>query len=372
VGVLTVAGVAALVGALVWPWVYVRHSSAGLLEYALGLPDTTITRTLPLAGVPGLALRVFLGWGFLLILLVVGLLARSWRRRALGTGLITAGALVFMTFDAGPSSASLFKYDSVAQATLLRGAWLAQLGVMLILAAIAVVAFGPRLRPRRSEAFPAPDPPVGERAMVVVDPLARSGPRWWRRDVIVNGMAVGVLAVVTAGSVLAHSAAHPASHDHTGDLHQIMIAAPVGTPAQPADTSLALMPAGLAGDASVQNLALALLADGFVQSAVGGWTDTSTGQVVRVGMFQFDNDGKAEQARDGLIEALWRAAPNDVIANVPGVPGADAFTDASQPAPRAWSVAQRGNIVFMLAERQQPASTGASIEQLTRDQYQRL
>ncbi|GGO13299.1 hypothetical protein [Micromonospora parathelypteridis] len=379
--VLAVVGLAALLWAWSMSWVAVRPGQA-VVDRLLGNRPSTEVRTFALADLAGYWQPLCVGWGALLVLLVVAWLRPPWRFGLRLAAMLLGVVLAVGTFLPGTAAIDVsgFPLKDNPGTELLGGVWLGLLGVVLLTRAVTTL---PELStPAAPEVPPAP-PAVPADEPIATDPQtapdstpfvwqgsrrdARSAAPWWRRP----GPIVGVLAVLGVATILGvvtWRAIHSAD-EQPAALGALVVVAPADSaPTAPAaaDDRVDLgriLP--LSPDRA--NLLAEQTGDDVVHVAGTAWTRPDDA-AVSITLVQFSSSASADQFQRSYSD-LRQATPGEATP-LADVPGAAVFVGAERAG--VWAVAGRADVVVIVSVVGGPSETVPVAESLLREQYDRL
>ncbi|MFG1869965.1 hypothetical protein [Micromonospora arborensis] len=376
--VLAVVGLAALLWSWSMSWVAVRPGQA-VVDRLLGHRPPTEARTFALTDLAGYWQPLCVGWGALLVLLVVAWLRPPWR-----FGLRLAAMLLGVVLAVGtilPGTAAIdvsgFPLKDNPSTEFLGGVWLGLLGVVLLMRAVTTLPeLSTPAAPEVPPALPADEP-------ITTDPPAapdstsfvwqgsrrnvRSAAPWWRRP----GPIVGVLAVLGVATILGvvtWRAIHSVD-EQPAELSALVVAAPADsapTASAAADDRvdlgriLPLSPARA-------NLLAEQAGDDVVHVAGTAWTRPDDA-AVSITLVQFSSSASADQFQRSYAD-LQQTTPGETPP-LADVPGAAVFVGAERAG--VWAVAGRAEVVVIVSVVGGPSETVPVAESLLREQYDRL
>ncbi|MBM7491432.1 hypothetical protein JOD64_002654 [Micromonospora luteifusca] len=380
--VLAVAGLAALLWAWSMSWVAVRPGQA-VVDRLLGHRPPTEVRTFALTDLAGYWQPLCVGWGALLVLLVVAWLRPPWR-----FGLRLAAMLLGVVLAVGtllPGTAAIdvsgFPLQANPSTEFLGGVWLGLLGVALLMRAVTTLPeLSTPAAPEAPPALPA-DEPIATDPSAAPDSTpfvwqgsrrnARSAAPWWRRP----GPIVGVLTVLGVATILGvvtwraiHSVDDSVDEQPAELGALVVVAPPDSAPTAPAAADdrvdlgriLPLSPARA-------NLLAEQAGDDVVHVAGTAWTRPDDA-AVSITLVQFSSSASADQFQRSYAD-LRQATPGEATP-LADVPGAAVFVGAERAG--VWAVAGRAKVVVIVSVVGGPSETVPVVESLLRNQYDRL
>ncbi|RKN27271.1 hypothetical protein [Micromonospora musae] len=393
---LAVLALAALIGAHFLPWVAVLAGSA--LDRLFGQDPEQPLRTYRLLDLSETAVPLYVGWLMLFGAFAAGWVKPGWRRTLLRLVCLVDLAIVFLVLDIGRPAveASGLRASDYPRADIRSGALLALLGVLLVTAAVAALTAPVRARAERStsqasalrpgsvsgSAAHAPEPTVGTQAPASRPPVTTGWSArpvwvpWWRRRGPITALVLGVVvAVVAAGASVWLALHRPATpRDHSGDLREFLVTAPVGSTfnaeVQASDGQLSVSQVTQLIDAGPADVFTLL---GMRSAVMGGWVEPD-GVSVTVTLIQFSSDDDASGFLYTYGLRTQERTGSDST-EIPGLQGAHSFVDAARDDKdrvRVDGVAQRGDVVLLITEAQPGTTDVARVNTLLRSQYDRL
>lgn len=381
---LAFIGLLVLIDAQLVPWFRVRPGS--LFTLPGGQDPATVVRPYRLADLSGAATPLYVGWVVLFGLFVVAWVRAGWRRTLLRVAVAVDVVLAFVTFDLARTALGLsgFREQDYPTTEFRSGVWLAVFGAVVVTLAVAALAAPPRVR--------ADSPATPSATATVAGPpqpaVATAGTGWsarpvwvpwWRRRGPVTALVIGVAALVVVSAMVVWAALHkpPGPRDHSGDLRQLLVAAPTGsTPgSRPSGTAVELgleQAAELSGDQQLSGAVLPLL--NARRAVADGWTEPD-GTAVTVVLLQCGSDDAAATVLDTYQHLAQKGSDDSGVADVPGLPGARSFVGPARDDKGRMlihAVAQRGDIVFLITEERPGTADLTHIGALAARQYDQL